>query len=283
MLRAFFGRHKSASTWARNILHEAAAVLELKILTVHVDGQWADYPTLGDMVRAEQPDILIMTRPLQKDIETLPPMRAVHLIRDPRDIVVSGYFSHRNSHPEVFGGVAWPELIEHRRHLLHVDKETGMEAEIEFSSLFLDPMASWNYDNPSIFEVRMEELIADPEGMWRQVFTHLDMLGTDGFGKLAAAKWNLANRRGKPWAAKYLRKVLPHVPLRRLPPAYIPDVLDRFSFTKLSRSGRKPGEVDENSHYRKGVARDWENHLTARHLEVFRERYGDLVERLGYH
>jgi hypothetical protein len=30
------------------------------------------------------------------------------------------------------------------------------------------------------------------------------------------------------------------------------------------------------------VARDWENHFTARHHEVFSERYGDLVQRLGY-
>lgn len=35
MLRASFGRHKSVSTWARSILHEAAAALRLEVLTVH--------------------------------------------------------------------------------------------------------------------------------------------------------------------------------------------------------------------------------------------------------
>jgi len=94
--------------------------------------------------------------------------------------------------------------------------------------------------------------------------------------------WNLAARREKPWPVYQLRKVLPRIPLRALPPAYLPNVLDRFSFTRMSGSNRKPGEVDENSHYRKGVPRDWENHLTARHLELIEQRYGNLIQRLGY-
>ncbi len=282
MLRAFFGRHKSASTWARSILHEAAALLDLKIITVHVEKQWDGYPTLGDMVRDKKPDILIMTRPYRKDVETLPEYKAVHLIRDPRDIIVSGYFSHRNSHPEVFGGVAWPELVAHRKRLLELDKEAGLAEEIDFSHLFLEAMASWDYNDPNILEVRMEELIADPEPMWAKLFTHLELMGTDGPGKKAAVTWNLAGRRDKPWPVNRLRRVLPRIPLRALPPVYLPNVLDRFSFTNMSGSNRKPGEVDENSHYRKGVARDWENHLTAHHLELIEQRYGNLIERLGY-
>jgi hypothetical protein len=282
MLRCFFGRHKSASTWARNILHETAAALDLKILTVHVAAQWDGYPTLGDMVIDKAPDILIMTAPLQKDIDTLPDYKAVHLIRDPRDIIVSGYFSHRNSHPEAFGGLSWPEMLEHRKRLLELDKDAGMQEEIAFSALFLEPLASWEYNNPRVLEARMEELTVDQIEGWTQIMRHLDLLGEDGIGRLMAVRWNLAQRREAPWAFKHMRRVLPRLPLTHVPPAYLPDVLDRFSFTKLSRSDRKPGEVDENSHYRKGVARDWENHFTARHHEVFSERYGDLVQRLGY-
>jgi hypothetical protein len=57
--------------------------------------------------------------------------------------------------------------------------------------------------------------------------------------------------------------------------------LDRFSFQRLA-GGRRPGEEDPASHYRRGVAGDWRNHLTPRHLVAFRERFGDLPERLGY-
>lgn len=256
--------------------------MDLKILTVHVESQWDGYATLGDKVRAEKPDILIMTRPLIKDVATLPEMRAMHLIRDPRDIVVSGYFSHRNSHPEVVGGIPWPELVAHRKRLLELDKDAGMAEEVEFSSFFLEPLMDWDYTNPSILEMRMEDMTTSPIDTWLKALTHLDLLGEDGFGKMAACHWNLADRRGVPKVAAVLRKVLPKIPVAKVPPAYVADVNDRYSFTRLSKSDRKPGEVDENNHYRKGVAGDWVNHLTERHLEIVRARYGDLVTRLGY-
>jgi hypothetical protein len=147
-------------------------------------------------------------------------------------------------------------------------------------------LSTWNYHQPGVLELKMEDLIADQAKLWAVILSHYEMLYPEGTGgervKMAKVKWNLAARRGKPRPLALMRKALPHVPLDRLPHAYIDDVLDRFSFTKLSKSNRKPGEVDEHNHYRKGVARDWENHLTPRHLELINERYGDLVERLGY-
>lgn len=286
MLRALFGRHKSASTWARSILHDAAEALDYTVTTIHVPGQYSAYANVGEMMRAERPDVLVMTRPLQEEVDTLPETRAVHLIRDPRDIIVSGYFSHRNSHPEVVMGIPWPALTEHRKVLRSLDKDAGMEAEIEFSGFFLDPMAGWNYQQPHVLEVKMEDLITDREKMWTLVFTHLEMLrpdgGTDPSRGMGAVRWNLAARRGTPRTFSYLRKVLPKVPMDRLPQGYVGNALDRFTFSKMSKSDRKPGEEDVNNHYRKGVPGDWRNHLTPRHLRIFRDRYGDLVERLGY-
>jgi hypothetical protein len=46
--------------------------------------------------------------------------------------------------------------------------------------------------------------------------------------------------------------------------------------------GRRAGEENVQSHYRKGVAGDWINHFTPEHVEAFKERFGDLVQRLGY-
>jgi hypothetical protein len=50
----------------------------------------------------------------------------------------------------------------------------------------------------------------------------------------------------------------------------------------MAGGGRKIGEEDEKSHYRKGIAGDWRNHLTDDHVKLFRKCHGDLVERLGY-
>ena len=46
--------------------------------------------------------------------------------------------------------------------------------------------------------------------------------------------------------------------------------------------GRKEGEENVSSHYRKGVAGDWKNHFKPEHVERFKELYGELLLKLGY-
>ena len=84
---------------------------------------------------------------------------------------------------------------------------------------------------------------------------------------------------GTAWLRRHLR--LPNFPLHQLPAAYVPWVLERYSFANLS-GGRERGQEDVLSHYRRGVVGDWRTHLTSKHLDAIRDRFGDLVERLGY-
>ena len=285
MLLVFSARHKAASSWCRAIMREAVTALGMRIVTVIAPEQWAPYGSLGEMVRQKQPDLLSLTNVSQEEYDTLPPRRAVNVIRDPRDIVVSGYFSHRNTHAVKALGVTWHELIGHRERLRKLELSEGLLEEIEFSGYFLDHMVSWNYSQPEVLELRMEELIVDQERLWARIFEHLGLVvphtRVAEWVHTAALKWNLTATRGEPRSVARLHKVLPRIPLRTLPYSYIPMVLERFTFTRLA-SGRKPGEVDEMNHYRKGVPGDWRNYFTERHLKAFRQRYGDLAERLGY-
>lgn len=52
-------------------------------------------------------------------------------------------------------------------------------------------------------------------------------------------------------------------------------------FEELS-GGRRLGEEDRFSHYRKGVPGDWRNHFTPRVTELFKRRYGDVLIYAGY-
>ncbi|MEX1061039.1 MAG: hypothetical protein WED13_08455, partial [Methyloceanibacter sp.] len=63
------------------------------------------------------------------------PFRAVHVIRDPRDVVVSAYFSHLHSHPTS----GWPELIDFRGKLTSLSTKEGLLAEFEFITDWRDP------------------------------------------------------------------------------------------------------------------------------------------------
>ena len=53
------------------------------------------------------------------------------------------------------------------------------------------------------------------------------------------------------------------------------------SFEKLSK-GRKRGEEDPSSFFRKGVAGDWRNVFTKEDKQIFKEAAGDLLIELGY-
>ena len=57
--------------------------------------------------------------------------------------------------------------------------------------------------------------------------------------------------------------------------------IEAASFEKLSK-GRKQGEEDPSSFFRKGVAGDWKNAFTEQDRKVFGEEAGELLVRLGY-
>lgn len=46
--------------------------------------------------------------------------------------------------------------------------------------------------------------------------------------------------------------------------------------------GRKPGDEDQRSFYRKGVAGDWPNHLSAEALEILLAECGEAMQGAGY-
>lgn len=63
-------------------------------------------------------------------------------------------------------------------------------------------------------------------------------------------------------------------------PAKLTAVVNKNSFTK--RAGRKPGEEDVSSHYRKGIAGDWKNYFTDNIKSEFKERFGQTLIETGY-
>src|SRR5262249_55892480 len=151
------------------------------------------------------PDLLIDSNAWQVDVDSLGPVRGFHMIRDPRDMIVSGYFSHRYSHPEVFA-----ELPPHRAELSVLDIDAGLSREIEFSGQFIDAMSTWNYAQPQILEVRMEDVIDDPVAQWTAIVAHL----------------------GWPCGQELLA-----------------EILERYSFRRMA-GGRGRGDVDIRHHYR---------------------------------
>lgn len=77
----------------------------------------------------------------------------------------------------------------------------------------------------------------------------------------------------------HMRRILEHCGLEASD-GTLERTVRRWSFQ--ARTGRAPGQEDPHSHYRKGIAGDWQNYFTPRLRESFKARYGAVLERLGY-
>jgi hypothetical protein len=294
VLRAYFGHHKCASKWIRAIVSRVVA--EIGLPAFHVYDRlipaavgpleaWGssarskrarfDREELRAHVDAARAAFVVCPTVDRLQAQVLRPVRAFHVIRDPRDLIVSGYFSHRVSH-ETDG---LPRLQAHREALLAVPLNEGLLLEMEFSKVSLLQMGDWDYADPAVLELKMEDLTDRPYEGFIQIFHHLDLLTeSDPVRAIHQARvWTrrVMNRLSHRRHFGGLARSIPATGELVLAAVYA----ERF---EAQTGGRQRGVEDVASHYRKGVAGDWRNYFTPQHVDAFQAHYGDLLVRLGY-
>ncbi len=270
----YFGHHKCASTWLEAICYLACHDLGLK-LEVFYDESMFD-GDLGRYVEEHDIDFIVYANADYRHVAPLEGLRGFHVVRDPRDIVVSAYFSHLKTHPTH----AWPELVEYRKRLQSCSKKEGLHMEIEFRRQQFAEMMSWPPpdETPDIAEWRMEDIVLDPYKSLLAIFSDLGLLDKDDFSSVKRTRFFLTKIFKR--IERHLRIPMPDM-IDRLPAERLLGIVWENDFKKIS-GGRRLGEENPNSHYRKGIPGDWANHLDADHLGEIMERYGDLLKRYGY-
>jgi len=171
-------------------------------------------------------------------------IKPVFMIRDPRDVVVSGYHYHlwtkeRWAHlpQEKYGGQSY------QQHLKGLSKDDGLLAEIERSAgTVIRDMAAWDYNRPEFLELRYETVLADEDSEFERAFRFY------GFSDDAVA--------------------------------YALQVVVEQSFR--TKTGRAVGETATNSHLRSGAPGQWREQFGPQHVERFKELAGESLVRLGY-
>lgn len=282
-LRAYFGHHKCATGWIGGTIRELAHHLNWNFRIVNRPCDFEAYESLGAFVEDHGIEVLSYANANITHARTLPLYRGIHVVRDPRDVLVSGYFSHRKTHDTN----GWPDLLEHRARLQSLSKEEGLLAEMEFSAPFFRDMRTWDYEQEHVLELRMEDVTAHPEEAFFQIAEFLELLDLSSksalsrFAHRIASLSNRWNRRGR----RFMPGGMPMFPvpttrLDGLSPDLVREVVAARSFEKLT--GRKKGQENRNTHLRKGVPGDWANHFSEVHVQQFKDRYGDLVLKLGY-
>jgi Sulfotransferase domain len=185
-----------------------------------------------------------------------PEARVIHVIRDGRDIAVS-LVHHRWNHARDEGGIyeLKSEELAKRQAYRENSEELIKAGEGMFPEGMLRNLAiGWKdrinksmQDGRSLLganytEVRYEDLLERPD---EEVQRLLEFLGADASEK------------------------------------FVKECVESASFEKLSR-GRKRGEEDSASFFRKGVAGDWRNVFTEADKRAFKEAAGVLLVELGY-
>ncbi|MEQ9553971.1 MAG: sulfotransferase domain-containing protein [Coleofasciculus sp. G3-WIS-01] len=270
-LLAYFGHHKAATTWLSNIVRNICAEVNWKACYVS-NAKMFDFK-LNEFVHQNKVDFLCYTNANFKYVKELDNFRGFHVIRDPRDVLVSGYFSHRYSHPTN----RWSELVEHRSKLENLSKEEGLLLEIEFSKRFLEEMYTWDYSLSNVYEIKMENLVNDPYNEIIQACYFLGIVNEptfkERFSYLTAMFLNRALEKSGKFSFSMSMNKIPEERLLRL--------IYKNQFPRKSK-GRNQGKEDKKSHYRKGVAGDWKNHFNQEHTRVFKNKYNQILIKLGY-
>lgn len=197
-------------------------------------------------VHIEHPDPhsrLVMSMHGKLDLPRLAPYRGVHVMRDPRDMIVSGYHYHKWTHE------AWVHRPDKNGHtyqskLNAANTYDGLFMEIDhFIFFYRDTLLNWDTGDPDIFEVSFEDLMGEGRaGIYRDMFSHLGFEGRN---------LDLATD------------------LMRL-------------FEAKSRSGRKTGDVARKSHLRSGKSGQWRKELEPDHVAYIERELGPVLRKFGY-
>ncbi len=177
-----------------------------------------------------------------------PGYRAVHIVRDGRDVAVSGYF-HVYRNRVVKGGETGGVVK------ANVEGVLAGEHSRLFTDQHLNERAqSWNDVTTAIDDVlgsqlgerylmlRYEDLLADTRPSIERIFDFV----------------------GVAYSA-----------------ALLDDIIEKTSFQKMS-GGRPAGQQDVSSGRRKGQAGDWVNYFTPRDRTLFAAAAQTALERFGY-
>jgi hypothetical protein len=240
---------KTASQWLRNVLSATDVYRYSGLLPYAYEvHEGRDYRALQQRTFDRSFPTRRIITPLYINYESFAGLpkpdqyRAFFVARDPRDVLISHYFSSKFSHNEN------PGVLEERKRVADLPEKEGIIVHLRYMGErgIFDAMRSWveNSGRDSDIRVyRFEDLTGDDQLRWvRDLMDHCDI---------------------------------------RIPQDKLEPILARLSFEKLS-GGRKPGDENQHHKYRSGKHGGWMKYFDDDVTRAFEEVAGDLPRSLGY-
>lgn len=268
-LYVYFGHHKSASTWIQQILVQVCGRLNLVYKSTYNPDLIGN--DLAKFVTDNQVQFLADINANYRYAQQLSSYRGFHVIRDPRDLFVSAYFSHLYSHPVENN----PSLQDQRCKLQAVPIEEGLILEMAYSKQYIDDMLSWDYSIPNVLQLKMEDLTPNPYEQFLKIFRFLDLIVDDPYDQMQLF-FIRAIRRSSRELGRPIKLYNRKLSLKDLE-----DVINENAFSKKT-GGREPGQEDVKNHFRKGIAGDWKNYFNEEHIQYVVDHFNPALLTLGY-
>lgn len=187
------------------------------------------------------------------DLDRFEDIRVVRLVRDPRDLMISGYFYHKR------GAEGWclledptdadwaivngkvPDAIPSgstlTAYLNNVPVEEGLAAEFEFRRHHLAAMRAWPEDSHQIKTYRYEDIIGHEGETFAEILAFMGLSPiAQRLGARHAERYSMARRRGKnkhirnPASGQW-RDLIPAALVDRIAAEY-GDVLERYGYPR---------------------------------------------------
>lgn len=165
----YIGHHKCASGYINRVVY---AICEHLGLRASPRGfRWHSRTFAVDV---REFDFLLWSNYLSDrvSLDDLNDYRGFHVIRDPRDILISQYYSHRDSHPSA-------DWLSHEREVLQrLSFDEGIGYLIRDSPLYRRTLAEiewWDYKDERILEGRFESLTQRPFEYFKGICQFLEM------------------------------------------------------------------------------------------------------------
>lgn len=235
--------HKTGTVWMRRVWMKIGEALDIPFVPVHNPRKFAKIPAEGRVI------VVNWSGSFAPEVFDMGDARFLHIIRDPRDVLLSGARYHENSPggQERFLHNKRDDLngLSYQEHLAALETDED-KLEFEMGQMHLrtlKEMLAWPYGHPRAYDVRYEDIIKDHD-----CAIFVEVLKSFGFD------------RDEVETARQI-------------------YFDNSLFGGL-KPGTDIGRVD--THVASGKARQWTDKLPPATARLYCDRHGEDLIKLGY-
>lgn len=246
-----FGYHKAMTSFFHKVFIDIAPLLRREYFHAF-NNLFKFYEKLASM--GSEGILCLNNHPAQTFL--LPNYVGSHIVRDPRDLLVSGYKYHLWSEESWVNipisnamskklkinkyGLHLKQDESYRQLLNRVDKDLGYQLEFNWRQPHFTQMQNWDYENPNIIEVKYEDIFQNENVWFQKIFKHY----------------------GVP-------DILLDVCLK---------IVEKHSFKVL----QKQGNIGDKKHARIGSPGQWKEELPGTVAKKLLYKYTPLMTKLNY-